>query len=146
VIRFFCACLLSIVSVCANAQPPAPVPEGVSVPSWSQLDAQRQTDLQPFADRWDRMPASRRVQILERYERWQRLPPEQREALRDGLANYQRMSPEQRQKIRDSMHVIRTLPPDQRHALRQRWRAMTPEQRKAWLDAGGPGIAPPPGG
>jgi TRAP-type C4-dicarboxylate transport system substrate-binding protein len=144
VIRFLCACLLSMVCVCAHAQRVAPMPDGVSVPSWNQLDPQRQAVLQPFADRWDRMPASRRVRILERYERWQHLPPEQREAMRDGLANYRHMSPEQRQKIRESMHVIRALPPDRQQALRQRWRSMTPEQRKAWLDAGGPGIAPPP--
>jgi hypothetical protein len=145
-IRFFCICLLWMVCVGASAQPAEPVPPGVVVPSWNQLDAQEQADLQPFADRWDRMPASRRVHILERYQRWQQLPPEKRQAMREGLANYQRMSPEQRQKIRESIHAVRALPPDQQHALRARWRAMTPEQRKAWLDAGGPGIAPPPGG
>jgi hypothetical protein len=146
--RFLCLCLLWLVCASASARPTelAPVPDNVVAPTWNQLDAQQQTDLQPFADRWDRMPAPRRLHILQRYQRWQRLPPEKREAMREGLANYQRMSPEQRQKIRRSMHVVRALPPDQQRALRQQWRAMTPEQRKAWLDAGGPGIAPPPSG
>jgi len=30
------------------------------------------------------------------------------------------------------------MTPEQRHALRDRWHAMTPEQRKAWIDANPP--------
>lgn len=121
-----------------------PAPDGVQVPSWKELSREQQADLASFADRWDRLPASRRVQILERYDRYKALPPEKREALREGAANFQQMSPQQRQKLRSSMQVLRTLPPEQQRALRQQWQGMTPEQRRAWLDAGGPGVSPPP--
>ena len=55
------------------------------------------------------------------------------------------MSPEQRRQLRRSLHSLRDLPPDQQRRLRQNWQSLTPEQRRAWLKAGGPGIAPPPG-
>jgi hypothetical protein len=142
--RILCLCLLWLVCASANAQQRDLPPDSVVAPSWSQLDAQQQSDLRPFADRWDRIPPWRRVRILERYRRWQGMPPEKRRAMREGLANYERMSPEQRWKIRRSIHAVRALPREQQLELRARWRTLTPEQRKAWLDAGGPGIAPPP--
>lgn len=135
--------LALLLSSTASAMP-GDVPAGVKVPAWSELDARQQTDLARFAGHWDQMPASRRVQILERYERWKSMPDERREALRGGVQNFQEMSPEQRQKMRRSLQFIKTLPPPQQRALRERWQRMTPQQRRAWLDAGGPGIAPPP--
>jgi hypothetical protein len=144
--RLLCLCLMWL--VCANAGASTrqgdPVPDALAAPTWNQLDPQQQSDLRPFAERWDRMPAPRRLHILKRYERWQHVPPGRRHAMREGLATYQRMSPEQRWKIRRSMHAVHALPPAQQRVLRQQWRAMTPQQRSAWLDAGGPGIAPPP--
>lgn len=120
------------------------VPPGVRVPDWKDLDDRQRGDLASFADRWDRLPASRRVQILERYDRFQALPPEKQNALREGAINFQQMSPQQRQKMRDSLQTMRSLPPEQQRALRQQWQAMSPEQRRAWLDAGGPGVVEPP--
>ena len=123
---------------------PAPVPEGVSVPSWKQLSAEQQKDLQHFSQRWDMMPASRRVQILERYDRWKKLPLEKREALREGVQNFQEMTPRQRQNMRESMRYVRTLPPEEQKRLRRLWASLSPQQRTQWLEAGGPGIAPEP--
>jgi hypothetical protein len=48
--------------------------------------------------------------------------------------------------MRASMQVVRGLPEDQRRELKERWRAMDPGQRRQWLEAGGPGLAPPPEG
>ena len=120
------------------------IPPGVRVPAWNELDDRQRADLAPFAGRWDRLPASRRVQILERYDRYKSLPPEKQNALREGAINFQQMSPLQRQKMRESLQALRTLPPDEQRALRQQWQAMTPEQRRAWLDGGGPGVTPAP--
>ena len=139
-------CLLALllaVSPSAWATP-RDVPVGVKVPAWAELNAGQRADLARFAEHWDQMPASRRVQILERYERWKAMPEERREALREGAQNFQEMSPGQRQKMRLSLQTVRTLPPPEQRALRQRWQSMSPQQRRAWLDAGGPGIAPPP--
>ena len=125
------------------------VPEGVVVPSWSQLTPAQQETLAPLRERWDQLPASRRALALERMERrarWEALSPDQRERLRHGARNYRNLPPELRQKMRASMHAVHRLPEDERRALKQRWRAMDPEQRREWLDAGGPGLAPPPDG
>jgi hypothetical protein len=128
----------------ATQATPGAVPEGVKVPAWSELSEQQKTDLARFSGHWDRMPASRRVQILERYEHWRALPEDRREAMRGGVQNFREMSPEQRQKMRRSLQLLKSLPPERQRALRERWQRMSPQQRREWLDAGGPGVAPPP--
>ena len=50
---------------------------------------------------------------------------------------------EQRQE-QAAAYVLGALPEDERRALRARWRSLSPEQRRAWLEAGGPGIVPQP--
>ncbi|MEO8002622.1 MAG: DUF3106 domain-containing protein [Arenimonas sp.] len=139
-ITFFILCMFASTAFAQQAE----VPQGVSVPSWKQLTAEQQKDLQNFSQRWDTMPASRRVQILERYERWKSLPPKKREALREGVQNFQEMTPKQRQNMRESMRYIRTLPPEGQKRLRRLWASLTPQQRTQWLEDGGPGIAPEP--
>lgn len=128
---------------------PHRVPEGVAVPAWSELTPAQQQALAPLRERWDQMPASRRVHALERLERrarWDALTPEQRDRLRHGARNFRDLPPELREKMRESMQVVRQLPEAQRNELKQRWRAMDPEQRRKWLEAGGPGLSPPPNG
>lgn len=125
----------------------APVPPGVKVPSWEELSPQQRKHLARHESDWDTLPASRRVQALERAERrarWEAMPPEQRERIRQGMRNYRDMSPAQREQMRESMRVMRGLPAEQRQALADQWRAMNPQQRRAWLETGGPGISPPP--
>jgi hypothetical protein len=122
----------------------SPTPQGVTVPSWSQLNTEQQKDLNQFSQNWDRLSASRRVQILERYEKWKSLPPKQRQALREGALNFQEMTPRQRLAMRESLRYLRTLPPEEQKRLRQIWMKLTPAQRSQWLDQGGPGIAPDP--
>ncbi len=123
------------------------VPEGVAVPAWADLSPAQQEKLAPLRERWDQMPASRRVHALERLERrarWEAMPPEQRERLRQGARNFRDLPPELKEKARLSFQAVRALPDDERRALMARWRAMDPDQRRAWLEAGGPGIAPEP--
>ena len=146
---------LSATGVSAHEGDPAPrhahdrVPEGVSVPAWNELTPEQQEKLAPLRERWDQMPASRRVHALERMERrarWDAMTPEQRDRLRHGARNFHDLPPELREKMRASMQVVRQLPEAQRSELKQRWRAMDPEQRRKWLEAGGPGLSPPPEG
>lgn len=127
-----------------SARPSASLPEGVKVPAWKELSPQQRDDLSEFADRWDRLPPWQRVRILERQQRWQSLPPERRQALHAGARNFQQMSPEQRQRMRRSLQRVRELSPERRQELQRQWRKKTPEQRRRWLEAGGPGVAPPP--
>lgn len=126
---------------------PHAVPEGVSVPDWAQLTAAQQQALAPLRETWDTLPASRRVMVLERAERrarWEAMTPEQRERIREGMRNYRDLPPPLREKMRESMRAMRALPEAERKALHARWRQLSPEQRRAWLELGGPGIAPEP--
>ncbi|GGA69457.1 hypothetical protein GCM10011521_04560 [Arenimonas soli] len=128
---------------------PVAVPAGVTVPSWDELSPEQRKYLGRHEAEWDTLPASRRVHALERAERrarWEAMPPEQRERIRQGMRNYRDMTPAQREKAREAMRVMRSLPEDQRERLKKQWRAMSPEQRRAWLETGGPGISPPPDG
>jgi hypothetical protein len=139
----FCLLVCLLLAVATTQAAPV-VPEQVKVPAWNELSDQQQADLSHLAGRWDRLPASRRVLILERYSHWKHLPAQEREALREGARNFRQMSPRQREKMRMSMDAVRALPRAQQRRLRERWRSMTPQQRRLWLDRGGPGIAPPP--
>ena len=120
------------------------IPQGVRVPAWHELTPTQQRDLAAFAGRWDGLPASRRVAILERWQRWQSVPPEQRETLRRGERNFQSMSPPLRAQMRRSLAAIAELPPDEQRRLRRIWRELSPQQRREWLERGGPGFVPPP--
>jgi len=126
---------------------PVAVPEGVRVPSWDELTPAQQKSVERLRDRWDTLPASQRVMALERAERrarWEAMTPEQRERLRQGARNFHDLPPELREKARASFQVVRALPEEERRAVLARWRALSPEQRRAWLEAGGPGIVPEP--
>ena len=138
-----CLGLGLLLALAAQAAFAAETPPGVRVPAWGDLTAQQQQDLAPFAGRWDRMPASRRVLVLERYQRWSRLPPERQAQVRAGERIFHEMSPAQRERMRRAFRAVRALPPDQQQRLRAIWRDMSPQQRRDWLQRGGPGIAPP---
>ena len=126
---------------------PVVVPEGVKVPSWDELTPAQQAAVARLRDRWDSLPASHRVMALERAERrarWEAMTPEQRERIREGMRNYRELPPGLRETMRESMRAMRALPEAEREALLARWRALSPEQRRAWLEAGGPGRVPQP--
>lgn len=126
---------------------PVVVPEGVKVPTWDELTPAQQASVERLRERWDGLPASQRVMALERAERrarWEAMTPEQRERIREGMRNYRELPPELRERMRESMRAMRALPEDERKELSARWRALSPEQRRAWLEAGGPGQVPQP--
>ena len=65
----------------------------------------------------------------------------ERENARHGMHHWKRLPPEQREEARALYGKLRALPEAERAALRERWRQMTPEQRRQWAAAN-----PPPSG
>ncbi|MGH8073331.1 MAG: DUF3106 domain-containing protein [Lysobacter sp.] len=106
-----------------------------TMPAWDQLsDAQREQLIAPVRERWNAEPEQRQ-RLLERAQRWQEMTPEQRKHAHRGVRRWQHMSPEQRTEARALYAHMRTLDDAERKALKAEWRAMTPEQRKAWVTA-----------
>jgi len=139
------ALLLVFAAAPAMARPALPGPRAApTAPTWGQLTPQQQTDLAWLERDWDGMPPERRARILHRWKRWHGLPPEEQRALREGRRNFREMSPEQREHMRESWRAWAARRPEERRKLRRLWRGLTPEQRREWLQRGGPGKAPPP--
>ena len=115
---------------------------GAAPPSWDQLTpAQRDQLLAPLRDRWSQADADERRRMLEHARRWQAMTPAERENARHGMHHWKRLPPEQREEARALYGKLRALPEAERAALRERWRQMTPEQRRQWAAAN-----PPPSG
>jgi hypothetical protein len=105
------------------------------LPAWEQLTpAQREQLIAPVRERWNNQPEERQ-RMLERAERWQEMTPEQRKQARHGMKRWEHMSPEQREQMRALYAKMRGMDETQRAALKAQFRAMTPEQRRAWVQA-----------
>lgn len=128
----------------AFAADPADPPAG-TLPAWEQLTpAQREMLIAPVRERWNTQP-DERARMLERAQRWQQMTPEQRKRARHGMQRWEHMSPEQREQMRALYAKMSTLDGEQRKALKAQWRAMTPDQRRAWVKANpAPADLPPP--
>ena len=50
------------------------------------------------------------------------------------MKRWSHLSPEQRERARAIFARIHDLPEAERRQWRERWRRMTPEQRRAWLE------------
>lgn len=112
------------------------------LPEWDQLTPQqRETLIAPVRERWNTRP-EHRARMLEHAQRWRELSPEQRKRARHGIHRWKEMSPAQREQMRALYARMRNLPEDERRALRERWKAMTPEQRHAWVEANPPPPVP----
>lgn len=126
------AFVLALAPFAAAAQQAAPAP----LPAWEQLTPQqRELLLAPVRDRWNRSEPDERVRMLDHANRWQSMTPEQRDRARHGMKRWRGMPPERRVEARALFEHMRTLPEDERKAMVERWKQMTPEQRKAWVDA-----------
>ncbi len=109
-----------------------------SMPAWEHLSpAQRDLLVAPIRERWDSNPDTR-GRMFQHAKRWGQLTPEQREAAHDGQGRWETMPPDQRQTMRALFQKTRDMTPEQRHALREQWRAMTVEQRRAYLGQNAP--------
>jgi len=113
------------------ATPPTTSP----LPAWDELSAEQREQLTaPIRERWNAEPAQRQ-RMLERAGRWQQMTPEERTRAHRGMKRWEHMSPEQRTQARALYGRMRTLAPAERAAFRAKWKAMTPEQKQAWLQA-----------
>lgn len=126
-----------------------PVVPAKPLPAWDQLTPQqRELLIAPVRERWNAQPDDR-ARMLERAQRWQQMTPEQRQRARHGMQRWEHMNPEQREQMRALYGKMRSLDDEQRKALKAQWRAMTPEQRRAWVQANpalpdAPPLPPPP--
>ena len=122
-------------------------PPPADVPRWADLSPDRQQRLERLRDRWEAMPPAKRVRVLhrlQRHDRWLAHDPAERERLRAGARNFREMPPALKATMRASFVALQRLPEAEREALQARWRALSPEARRAWLEAGGPGIVAEP--
>ena len=124
-----CGCLCAPPALAATPEP---------LPAWDQLsEAQREQLIAPIRERWNADPAQRQ-QLLERARRWQQMPAEQRRRAHHGMKRWEHMTPEQRAQTRALYLQTRSMDPAAREAFKVKWRAMTPAQRKAWVEANPP--------
>ena len=113
-------------------QPPA---AQAPLPAWEQLSAaDREALIAPLRDRWNANP-DQRARLMHHARRWQSLTPEQRRHARHGMKRWAHMDPGKRARVRALFGEMRNMTPEQRKALRARWKAMTPEERDAWVEA-----------
>lgn len=119
----------------AFAQEPA---RPASHPAWEQLGTvERDLLTAPIRERWNNNPGER-ARMLDHARRWQAMTPEQRQRAHHGLKRWSHLDPEKRAEARALFGKMRQMSPEQRRALREQWHAMTPEQRKAWIEANPP--------
>ncbi len=121
------AALLPALAGLAQATPRAPLP------AWDQLDAaQREQLIAPVRERWNGSDTGERARMLEHARRWQSMTPGQRQDARHGMHRWKHLPPAQQREARALYEKLKTLPEAERATLRERWRAMTPEQRRQW--------------
>ncbi len=126
--------VLGLAPLLAGAQ--SPTQATAPLPAWDQLsNEQRELLLAPVRERWNRSDADKRAHMLEHARRWHSMSPEQREHARHGMKRWRDLPPEKRHQARALFEHTRAMPEADRKAMIQRWKAMTPEQRKAWVDA-----------
>lgn len=141
---FHRAVVLVLLSAMAGAPAFASDPPSATLPAWEQLSAaQREQLIAPVRERWNAEP-EQRARMLQHAQRWRQMTPEQRRGARHGMRRFEHLSTEQRAQMRALFERTRGLPPQQREALKQKWRQMTPEQRRAWAQAHPPKPQPLP--
>lgn len=104
------------------------------LPEWERLsEAQRALLVAPIRERWNADPEAR-ARMLRHAQRWQQLTPEQRRHAHRGMQRWSHLTPAQRERARAIFERIHAMPEAERRQWRERWRQMTPEQRRAWLE------------
>ncbi|MEO8366423.1 MAG: DUF3106 domain-containing protein [Pseudoxanthomonas sp.] len=110
-----------------------------SLPDWDKLTPQQRDALiAPVRERWNSDP-DQRARMLEHAHRWEDMSPDQRKQARKGMRRFEHMNPQQREEARALFEQMKKLSPEQRNQLREDWRRMTPEQRRAWVEKNPPG-------
>lgn len=110
-------------------------PADAALPAWEQLSpAQRELLVAPIRERWNAAPEER-ARMLERAERLRSLTPEQRRRAHHGMRRFDHMDSSQREHARALYHALLGMDPARRKAFLAEWKAKTPQQRQAWLEA-----------
>lgn len=109
---------------------------------WNQMKPGHQQHLAQNAARWAALPPDRQQQIRERLTRWAAMTPEQRHQLRENARAFHNLTPEERARVSAAFRKFQSLPPAERRALRERWRAMPPQQRMRWVGQRGSASIP----
>ncbi|WP_457005502.1 MULTISPECIES: DUF3106 domain-containing protein [unclassified Luteimonas] len=131
--RSIAAALLALALATALPAVAQPAQPAAALPAWDELTtAQRETLVAPMRQRWNDHP-EKRAHMLSHAERWQEMDPGQRERARRGAHRWQQMEPEKREAMRALYSRMKALPEAEREALRTQWKAMSPEQRRAWV-------------
>jgi hypothetical protein len=126
------------------AAQPAGTADAAGTP-WSELsEADRAALVEPMRERWERATPEQQQRYLERARFWASLTPEQKRMARSGAERWRASDARQRGRLREAWQRLQALPPAEREAARRTWESLDAKQRRAWLDAGGPGVAPPP--
>lgn len=109
------------------------------LPEWNDLSrAQREQLSAPIRDRWNNSSQDERAGMLRHASRWQRMSPEDRERASQGVNRWQDLPPDKRYEMRALYHKLDTLSETERDAFRRRWRAMSEQQRREWVQANPP--------
>lgn len=133
--NFHRVALLALLAALSSAQAFASDPPQATLPAWDRLSpAQREQLIAPVRDRWNAEP-EQRARMLLHAQRWREMTPDQRQDARHGLKRWEHLNPEQRAQMRALFERSRGLPQHKREELKKRWRQMTPEQRRAWVQA-----------
>lgn len=136
--RHFLALTAITCAMFATSPATATTATGVSMPTWEQLTpAQRDLLVAPIRERWNTDP-DERARFYQRAQRWQQMTPEQRTRAHHGMGRWEHMNPKKREEMRALFQKMRAMTPEQRKGLRDQWHRMTPEQRKAWMQANRP--------
>jgi hypothetical protein len=115
-----------------------------SLPDWDKLTSQqREALIAPVRERWNSDP-DQRPRMLEHAQRWKDMSPDQRRQARKGMRRFEHMNPQQREEARALFGQMKNLSTEQRNQLREDWRKMTPEQRRAWVEKHAPKEPLPP--
>jgi hypothetical protein len=117
--------------------------------SWDGLSSEQQEVLKPFAGNWQDLPENRRRALQRGAERWSKMTVEQRQNARNQFRKWNSfdqdkkqvvrrrynqfndMSIADREKLRRRQEWFRGLSPEVQTALRERWEAMSPDERTA---------------
>ena len=135
-----------LLAVLIAAGPAFAADPATPMPAWEQLTpAQREMLIAPVRERWNSAQPEDRARMFERAQRWQQMTPEQRQRARHGMQRWESMSPEQREQTRALFAKMRTLDEPQRKALKAKWRTMSAEERRAWVQANPAPADMPPG-
>jgi hypothetical protein len=62
--------------------------------------------------------------------RYESMTPAEREKLEKRREYFKSLPPEERQRIHQAREKFHNLPPEKREALKEKWRSMSPEQRR----------------